>query len=91
MPLAKGTPVRISDRHGHKPYRGRYGIVDEHVPFGKYYVILKRDSDLSPEKRILVDEVHVENISDREYLEPKGFKMDDDLDGVNTLPAWIRR
>lgn len=94
MTLAKGTPVRIQSTHGHAPYRGRYGIVDTYVPFGKYYVVLKRNSDLEAEQRILVDETHLQNISDREYLSEKGFKMDDDLDGIIrvhglTFEEWV--
>lgn len=34
------TLVRVAESHGSPAFRGRVGMVREHIPFGKYYVYL---------------------------------------------------
>ena len=47
--FSPGDKVVVKSTHGYAPYRGQQGVIDKYVPFGKYYVQLKKE-------RVLVDQ-----------------------------------
>ena len=51
-----GDHVKVKSTHGYPKFRGDIGIIEKYVPFGKYYVELKRNG------RAMVSEDDLEKI-----------------------------
>jgi len=51
----KGDKVKVKPSHGIKEWRGDTGVIDKYVPFGKYYVDLKKNG------RQIVDQSDIEH------------------------------
>jgi len=51
-----GDHIKVRSTHGYPKFRGDTGVVEKYVPFGKYYVELKRNG------RAMVSEDDLEKI-----------------------------
>lgn len=54
--MAPGTKIKVKDSHGSPGFRGDTGVVEKYVPFGKYYVKLKKNG------RRMVDQSDLEKL-----------------------------
>ena len=54
--LKPGTKVRVKPTHGYAKFHHDEGTIDKYVPFGKYYVELKKNG------RQLIDQNDLEKV-----------------------------